>query len=122
MRRTMASAARSHRDPKARLLRTVATVVNPTSSSAAVPAAPPLATTSSVLPASSDAAAAPAPAPDAAPPRPSAPLTGLRGAARDAEIQREMERERERLWQRRRDMTGQVERERDKVLAMQAVR
>ena len=33
-----------------------------------------------------------------------------------------MERERERLWQRRRDMSGQVERERGKVLAMQAVR
>ena len=33
-----------------------------------------------------------------------------------------MERERERLWQRRRDMSGQVERERGKVLAMQAAR
>ena len=33
-----------------------------------------------------------------------------------------MDRERERLWQRRRDMSGQVERERGKVLAMQAAR
>ena len=68
------------------------------------------------------AAAAPSAAPDAAPPRPRAPPAGLRGAARDAEIQREMERERERLWQRRREMSGQVELERGKVLAMQAAR